>query len=323
MTGAPFPPGADAVCMVEHTRLEEGGAIVVLDAAVHPGAEVRRAGEDIAAGDEVFGPGTCLGPAHLGVLASLGMESVLVHPRPVVGVLSTGDEIVPTGAPLVPGKIRDANRPALLSQLRSDGFDAVDLGLVADDESLLMQVLEDSAGRCDAIVASGGVSVGDRDVMRLVLEKLGGAAARWMQVAVKPAKPFGFGRHPDTSSVLFGLPGNPVSALVSYELFVRPALRRMAGHSVIDRPRLLAVAAERLARRPDGKLHLLRVTTRTDEHGSLRVRPSGRQDSHMLLAMARANALAFVPDGEGIPSGGDVEVMLLDVDRLPSSREPC
>jgi molybdopterin biosynthesis enzyme len=197
----------------------------------------------------------------------------------------------------------------------------VDLGLVGDDESLLAQVLEEAVGRCDAVVGSGGVSVGDRDVMRLVLEKLGGAATHWMQVAVKPAKPFAFGVHTDPSSVLFGLPGNPVSALVSYELFVRPALRLMAGHRVLDRPRLRAIAQERLARRPDGKLHLLRVAASTDEHGSIRVRPSGGQDSHMLLAMAQANGLAFVPDGDGIASGGDVEVMLLDDDNLASTAE--
>jgi molybdopterin molybdotransferase len=322
MTGAPLPAGADGVCMVEYTRLEEDGSVVVLDTAVDPGAEVRQAGEDIVAGGQVFEPGTVLGPAHVGVLSSLGIQSVLVHRRPVVGVLSTGDEIVPSGAALVPGKIRDANRPALLSQLHADDFDAVDLGLVGDDESVLAQVLDEAARRCDAVVASGGVSVGDRDVVRLVLEKLGGAATHWMQVAVKPAKPFAFLVHTDTSALLFGVPGNPVSALVSYELFVRPALRLVAGHRILDRPRLRAIAEEPLARRPDGKLHLLRVAARIDERGSLRVRPSGGQDSHMLLAMAQSNGLAFVPDGDGIPSGGDVEVMVLDDDGLAPAAGP-
>jgi molybdenum cofactor synthesis domain-containing protein len=322
MTGAPLPGGADGVCMVEYTRLEDGGSTVVLDTAVDVGAEVRKAGEDIAAGGDVFAPGTVLRPAHVGVLSSLGIESVLVHRRPVVGVLSTGDEIAPAGAALVPGQIRDANRPALLAQLRADGFDPLDLGLVGDDESLFAQVLDEAVGTCDAVVASGGVSVGDRDVVRLVFEKLVGAATHWMQVAVKPAKPFAFAVHTDPSSLLFGLPGNPVSALVSYELFVRPALRLMAGHRVLERPRLRAVAEERLARRPDGKLHLLRVAGGTDERGSLRVRPSGGQDSHMLLAMAQANGLALVPDGDGIAAGEDVEVMLLDDDGLASAAEP-
>ena len=135
MTGAPLPAGADAVCVVERTRCEEDGAWVVIDDAVDVGANVRRAGEDVARGSEVFAPGTCLGAAHMAVLATLGAESVVVHPRPVVGVLSTGDEIEVGCGPLPPGKIRDANRPALLAQLRSDGFTATDLGVVGDDEA--------------------------------------------------------------------------------------------------------------------------------------------------------------------------------------------
>ena len=322
MTGAPLPAGADAVCMVELTRIEEDGSIVIIEESVGRGTHVRNAGDDIAPGDEVFGPGTYLGPAHIGVLSSLGVESLLVHPRPTVGVLSTGDELATNTGALAPGKIRDANRPALLAQMGADGFSAVDLGIAADDEGALAALLEEAAAGCDALVASGGVSVGDRDVMKAVLAKLGGATMRSMQIAIRPAKPFAFGVLEASGTPVFGLPGNPVSALVSYELFVRPALRAMAGCTVLDRPRLAAVADEDLPRRSDGKLHLLRVTARTAPDGVLRVRLAGGQESHMLRALAQSNALALLPDGDGIRSGGRVEVLLLDADTLSTGPDP-
>ncbi len=321
MTGAPLPDGADAVCMVEHTRVEDGGSIVIIEESLSPGTNVRNAGTDIAPGDEVFGQGTSLGPAHVGVLASLGVERLLVHPRPTVGVLSTGDELARTTGGLAPAKIRDANRPALLAQLAADGFSAVDLGVVGDDEAALVALLDEAAARCDAVVASGGVSVGDRDVVKTVLEKLGGATARSMQIAIQPAKPFAFGVLEERGTPVFGLPGNPVSALVSYELLVRPALRFMAGNTVLDRPRLAAVAEVDLPRRRDGKLHLLRVTTRTGADGVLRARLSGGQESHQLRSMAQSNALALLPDGDGVSSGERVEVLLIDADTLSSAEE--
>jgi molybdenum cofactor synthesis domain-containing protein len=321
MTGAPLPPGADAVCMFERTSVEEGGSIVIVEESVEPGANVRNAGEDSAPGDEVFGPGTYLGPAHMGVLSSLGVERLLVHPCPTVGVLSTGDELVTTTGALAPGKIRDANRPVLLAQLGADRFGVVDLGIAGDDEAGLAALLENAASVCDAVVASGGVSVGDRDVMKAVLEKLGGGSMRSMQVAIKPARPFAFGVLEATGAPVFGLPGNPVSALVSYELFVRPALRSMAGCSVLDRAHLAAVAEVDLPRRRDGKLHLLWVTARTGADGVLRVRLSGGQRPHMLRAMAQSNALALLPDGDGVCAGGHVEVLLLDADRLSSLQQ--
>ena len=323
MTGAPLPPGADAVCMVEHTRVESDGSIVVVEDSVAPGTFIRKAGSDIRAGDEVFSPGTLLGAAHVGVLSSIGVERLLVRPSPTVGVLSTGDELATSGGTLAPGKIRDANRPALLAQLRADGFGAVDLGVARDDEAALTTLLEQAGCRCDAIVSSGGVSVGDLDLMKAVLHKLSGPTMRWMQVAIKPAKPFAFGVLVKSGTPVFGLPGNPVSALVSYELFVRPALRSMAGCAVLDRPRLAAVAEIDLPRRPDGKLHFVRVTARTGADGELGVRMVGGQDSHMLHVMAQSNALALVPDGEGVQAGEAVEILLLDADGVPASqREP-
>ncbi len=320
MTGAPMPPGADAVCMVERTRVEAGGSIVVVEQTVEPGSFVREAGSDSRAGDEVFPAGTELGAAHVGVLSSIGVERVLAHPRPTVGVMSTGDELITTPGALAPGKIRDANRPALLAQLHADGFGTVDLGVAGDDEAALTALLRDAGIRCDAIVSSGGVSVGDRDVLKAVLGDLSGPLMRSMQVAIKPAKPFAFGVLEDTGTPVFGLPGNPVSALVSYELFVRPALRSMAGCAELDRPRLAAVAEVDLPRPRDGKLHLVRVKARTGVDGVIGVRTAGGQDSHLLRVMAQANALALLPDGEGARAGQQVEILLLDADGIPTAR---
>jgi molybdopterin molybdotransferase len=321
MTGAPIPSGADAVCMIERIRVEEDGQTVVIDQSVDLGTNVRNAGEDVKAGDAVFGPGTHLGPAHIGVLISVGVERLLVHARPTVGVVSTGNELVTTSGPLPPGKIRDSNRPTLLAQLARDGFGAVDLGTAGDDEMVLATVFEAAGSRCDAIIASGGVSVGDLDITKTVLSTLCETTMRWMQIAIKPAKPFAFGVLEQTGTPVFGLPGNPVSALVSYELLVRPALRTMAGFTVLDRPRLAAIADMDLTRRPDGKLHLMRVTARVGPDGTLRVRSSGGQGSHMMRAMARSNALALLPDGDGTRAGERVEVLLLDTDGLATELE--
>jgi molybdopterin molybdotransferase len=319
MTGAPLPPGADAVCMVERTRVESGGSIVILEESVQPGTFIRKAGSDIRAGDEVFSSGTHLGAAHLGVLSSIGVEQLVAHPSPTVGVLSTGDELITSAGALAPGKIRDANRPALLAQLQADGFETVDLGVAGDDEPDLTALLKEAGTRCDAIVSSGGVSVGDRDVMKTVLKNLSGPTMRSMQVAIRPAKPFAFGVLKATGTPVFGLAGNPVSALVSYELFVRPALRSMAGCTVLDRPRLAGVAEVDLPRSRDGKLHLVRVTVRTGIDGVLSVRLAGGQDSHMLRVMAQSNALALLPDGEGVRAGDRVQILLLNADEVPGS----
>lgn len=315
MTGAMLPRGADAVCMVERTRAEDG--FVVIEETVGPGTNVRYPGEDIAPDEVVFQSGAKLSAAHIGVLASLGLDRVLVYPRPRVGVVSTGDELAAGPGPLPMGKIRDSNRPALLAQLTTDGFFAVDLGRCEDDADALAKILEEGARECDALLTSGGVSVGDMDVVKLVLAKLGGQNAHWLQVAVRPGKPFAFSTVPPKATPVFGLPGNPVSALVSYEMFARPALRFMAGHENLDRPRLLASAEVDLARRRDGRLHLVRVQASVAD-GVLQVRPSGGQGSHQLHALASANALAFLPDGDGAHAGDSVEVMVLDADGLNS-----
>lgn len=308
-TGAPMPDGADAIVMVERTERLDDGAEVAIRVPASVGDHVRGAGDDIHVGDVLFAPGDQLTPGHLGVLATIGVREVVAHPRPRVGVLSTGDELVAGGGPLRPGQIRESNGQTLLSLLAEDGFDPIDLGLVADDERAIAAAIEGAAATCDAVLTSGGVSMGDIDLVKVVLDRIG--EMRWMQIAIRPAKPFAFGLVGEGMPV-FGLPGNPVSSMVSYELLARPALRRMAGHpdGRWHRPPVAAVADEALTRQPDGKLHLLRVIGARDRAGVLHVRSAGGQGSHHLTAMARADGLALLPDGDG-PSAGDVVQVLL------------
>lgn len=304
MTGAPIPPGADAVVMVEATEDLGDGRVRIVE-SVPAGQHIRGAGEDVRPGQVVLAPGTLLTPGYLGVLASLGHADVVVRRRPRVGVLSTGDELVEVGVPLEVGQIRDSNRHTLLALCDEAGFDAVDLGLVPDDEVRIEAALRDGAGRCDAVLTSGGVSMGSFDYVKVVLDRIGDM--RWMQVAIKPAKPLAFGLIGQVP--VFGLPGNPVSSMVSFELFARPALRIMGGHPAPERPRRRAVVEGSLKRHADGKVHFARVRLAVGEDGVLRARSAGGQGSHQLTAMAGADGLAVLPDGLGAADGDTVEVI--------------
>jgi molybdenum cofactor synthesis domain-containing protein len=221
--------------------------------------------------------------------------------------MSTGDELVDAGERLGPGQIRDSNRATLLALVAQEGWQAVDLGLVRDDEAAITEAIQRGATTCDAVVTSGGVSMGDIDLVKVVLDRIGDM--RWMQIAIRPAKPFAFGLVEGTP--VFGLPGNPVSSMVSFELLARPALRKMAGHRALARPEIPAVAGEDFRRRPDGKVHFVRVVAERDGHGMLHVRSAGGQGSHHLTAMARADALLPLADGDGVAAGDPVRVLLL------------
>jgi molybdenum cofactor synthesis domain-containing protein len=295
--------------MVEDTETE--GDVVRIVRSVAVGDAVRPAASDVRRGDVVLPERTVLGPAHIGVLASIGRSEVAVYPRPRVGVLSTGDELVEDGAPLAPGQIRESNRPMLLGLVDQAGAEPVDLGLVGDDEAAITAAIEHAVATCDAVVTSGGVSMGDFDLIKVVLDRMG--VMTWMQIAIKPAKPFAFGvlSGPERSVPVFGLPGNPVSSLVSFEVLARPALRKMMGHTELDRPTVRAVADGPLRRRPDGKLHLVRVHGAFAPDGRWHVRSTGAQGSHQLASTAGANGLALMVDGGGLDAGDDVDVLLI------------
>ncbi len=305
MTGAPIPPGADGVVRVEETRADGDGVLVHRE--VQPGDHIRAAGGDLAAGTEAFPAGTVLTPAHLGVVASLGHATVWAVRRPRVAVMSTGDELTPPGEPLSPGRITDTNRLMIRALVTQAGAEAVDLGIARDDETAIADRLEEAVTTCDALITTGGVSMGEYDMVKKVLDSAG--ALNWWQVAIKPAKPLAFGLVEGRS--VFGLPGNPVSSHVSFELFARPALLKMMGHPHLFRPVVEAVAAHDMRRRRDGKLHLDRVRIRRVD-GRLMAESTGVQASNVLSAMALANALTLIPDGEGVSAGDPVDVMLLD-----------
>jgi len=317
MTGAPMPDGADAIVIVELTTRDDAGGDgddgVFVQRASEPGRHVRAAGGDLRAGEVVFEPGTVLRPAHIGVLATVDARTVRVHRRARVGVLSTGDELVESG-PLEPGKIRDSNRPMLLSLAAETGATVIDLGSAKDDEDVMTATLDTAIADCDVVLTSGGVSVGDYDFVSAALERIaaidpaGASVVEWYQVAIKPAKPLCIATVRGTS--VFGLPGNPVSSMVSFELFARPALRSMMGHADPFRPEVLARVEGGLDRRPDGKVHFDRVRVRIDG-GRYVVSGVRNQESNALASSAMAEGLAILPDGDGVPDGGEVVVMLI------------
>lgn len=307
MTGAPLPRGADTVVRVEDT--EAHGDRVRIAVAVPTGTAVRDAGGDVASGTIVFRAGTALTPPHIGVLATLGVSCPAVYRNPRVAVLSTGDEVVPPDTvELEPGLIRDANRPLLKGLLAEVGVEIVDFGIVGDDAELLRATLRTAAAECDVVVTSGGVSMGDYDLVKQILTELG-SVELW-KVAMQPAKPFAYGAIDGTP--LFGLPGNPVSVFVAFEAFLRPALLAMRGAESIFRPLSEAVWGEPVSTDP-AKTVFLRVV-RADGVARL----AGGQESNVLSATARADGLAVVEAGIATMEAGQ-SVPILEI-RHPSSR---
>ncbi|MHB8189310.1 MAG: molybdopterin molybdotransferase MoeA [Ferrimicrobium sp.] len=317
MTGAAIPSNTSAIVMVEYTTVK--GEIVSITRAPKEDEHIRHAGTDIQTGDVVLTAGTQVTPSVVGVLASLGIESVTVFRRARVGVLSTGDELS-SEAVLAPGKIRDSNRPALLALVAQTGAVPVDLGSLPDDLELLSNGFSRAAASCDAVLTTGGVSVGDFDYTTKILRELSSGNMEWMQIAIKPAKPYAFGTIDGTP--VFGLPGNPVSSLVSFELLARPAIRAMMGSPTPYPPTVLARALTPFNRRPDGRLHLVRSICQVDSDGHFGVTTVGTQGSHVLSGMAHANALTLLPDGNGAEANAWVSIIVLEPPwqaTLPSS----
>lgn len=308
MTGAPMPAGADAVVPVEET--EPGTAEVRILAGVPAGESVRPAGDDVTEGTVVLHVGERLTPPRLGVCASLGYDRPLVRRRPRVAIMSTGDEIVPPEVQMLdPGKIRDANRFTLRGALEEVGADVLDFGIVGDDAGELRARFAEAAAASDVVVSSGGVSMGEYDLVKHLLAELG--SVDFWKVAMKPAKPFAFGRLSDTP--FFGLPGNPVSVAVAFEQFLRPALLHMMGSTRLFRPRLRGIIEEDVSTDPK-KCVFLRVNVSNGPDGVLRARLSGGQGSNILTALAAADAYAAIPVGIGSVAAGsmvDLEMMLM------------
>lgn len=304
MTGAPMPVGADAVVMVEQTGEADG--VVTLEHVPGPGENIHRRAQDVFVGQEVLAPGTLLGPAEIGLLATVGRVRAAVYRRPVVAVLSTGDELVEPDQPLRPGAIRDSNRYALLASVREAGGEAISLGWARDDEAEQEALIRDGLSRADVVLTSGGVSVGSRDLIKPILRRIG--TIHFGRVQFKPGKPTTFATVDDR--LVFGLPGFPVSSLVSFEVFVRPALRRMQGHRQIQRP-VVQVAVEHPVRPSEDRLEFQRAVVGW-QGGRLVARSTGAQRSSRLLSMAGTNALLRIPPGtEVIPAGALVDALLV------------
>jgi molybdopterin molybdotransferase len=337
-TGARLPGGADAVVPVELTTpLDAGGrpgsrgreatgpvpAACRVHGAVAVGGSVREEGSDLMAGAIILEAGATMTPAAIAMAAGAGVEGIVVYRHPRVGVLATGDEVRAPGQPLGPAGIPDANGPGLRAQVSAAGADVIDLGIATDD---LADVLKRLRGgievEADILIVSGGVSVGPYDVVKTAMETIG-RVDLW-RVAVQPGKPFAFGRAPRPGGgapiLVFGLPGNPVSTAVAFELFVRPAIRRLAGRPDLLRPADRAVLGEAVTK-SHGRRAFLRVVAerhhdgapQRDELGRVRIRLAGGQGSHVISALAAADALAIVPEAlDSLPAGAEVALWWLD-----------
>ncbi|WP_345441183.1 molybdotransferase-like divisome protein Glp [Actinoallomurus vinaceus] len=299
MTGAPLPGGADAIVPVEWT--DGGTAKVTIRRSATPGHYIRRAGEDVTAGQTVLPAGTRLGPAQIGMLAAVGRARVLVRPRPRVAVLSTGSELIEPGRPVGPGQIWDSNSFALTAAVTEAGGVGFRQGTVGDDPREVLATIEEQLAYADLIITSGGVSMGARDVVKEVLSGLG--TMRFEKVAMRPGKPQGFGLLDDHVPV-FTLPGNPVSAYVSFQVFVRPALRALQGLPPAP-PRTVRARLTAPIISPDGLRHYLRAAVAYGE-GEPRVTPAEGQGSHQVFALASSNALIVVPEDVTERAAGDL-----------------
>lgn len=305
-TGAPVPSGADAVVMVEQTE-ESNGQVNILAGDTPVGANIRPIGQDIQAGQLVLARGTALGPAELGLLGTVGKAVVTVYRRPTVAVMSTGDEIVEPHEQPRPGQIRDANRFTLMSVVRQAGAEPLDLGIVRDKAGNLEEIIERGLAEADALLTSGGVSMGQLDLVKPYLASRG--TIHFGRVNTKPGKPVTFATV--DGKPCFAMPGFPVSALVSFEIFVRPALLKMAGHTQIYRPREKAVLAHRF-NHSAARTEFQRVVLTRRPDGMLEASSTGFQGSGRLLSMSGANGLVVLPRGQGdFEAGAVVDALLI------------
>jgi gephyrin len=312
-TGAPMPPGADAVVMVEETEklsASNGRATVRVRQGVQAGADVRPAGSDMVPGQEVLPAGTRLGAAEIGLLATVGITQVRVYPRPRVALLSTGDELVEPDAKPGPGQIRDSNRAMLVAAIAAAGGEALDLGIAGDRLEVISASIERGLHEADILLTSGGVSMGDLDLIKPLFEQAG--TVHFGRLRMKPGKPctFATAQVDGQKRLLFGLPGNPVSSLVTYYLLVAPAIRQLAGWAEPRLRRIQVYTEQPLpldAYRPE--YHRATATwdsALNDGHGGYRAASTGSQVSSRLLSMRTANVLIELPQAEGTMLAGAV-----------------
>ncbi len=306
-TGAPVPDGANAVVPLDRT--DGGMREVAVTRGVRAGDHVRHRGDDVELGEVVVPAGTVVGPREIALLAAVGRGRVSVHPQPRVVVLSIGSELVEPGGQLAPGLVADSNGVTIAAAVQEAGALAYRVGPLRDDASSLLATLEDQLVRADLIVTTGGVSAGAYDTVKSVLSRLG--TVDFTKVAMQPGTPQGHGTLGPDDTPIFTLPGNPVSAYVSFEVFVRPVIRRMLGHERIYRPVVRAVLVDPLPS-PAGRRQFARGVLAVED-GRYVVRPAGGQGSHMLGGLSRANALVVVPeDVTEVKPGEAVAVLRLD-----------
>ena len=307
MTGAPIPAGADAVVPVEWT---DGDIVqVAIRRAPEPDAYVRHQGEDAKSGSIVLQSGTRLGASQIGLLAAVGRGRVVVRPRPRVVVMSTGSELVEPGEPIAGGKIPDSNSFMIAAAAQATGATAYRIGFVPDEPKTLIATIEDQLIRADLVITTGGVSVGAFDVVKEALSRMG--TVSFDKVAMQPGMPQGFGHIGPDKTPIFTLPGNPVSAFVSFEVFVRPVLRRMLGHEPLHRPTVRAVLMDDVTS-PPGKRQFLRGALSVED-GRYVVRVVGGPGSHLLAGLSQADSFIVVPEEiSRVESGEAVTVMMLE-----------
>lgn len=307
MTGAPMPRGADSVVPVEWT--DGGTANVRIAQQPALGASVRRAGEDVQAGEKVLDADTVIGPRQVAVLAAVGRARVKARPRPRVVVVSTGAELREPGSKLHEGQIYDSNSYTLAAAARDAGAVVYRVGIVGDDPKRIMDTLSDQLVRADLVITTGGVSMGAYDVVKEVLTKTG--TVDFPQVAMQPGKPQGFGVLGEEEVPIFTLPGNPVSAYVSFEVFVRPALRKLMGQMPYRRQPVQGVSLDSF-NSPGGRRQFVRAAATSGDEGWM-ASTVGGHGSHLLGGLSRSNALIVVPeDVTSVRAGDQVELMLLD-----------
>ena len=304
MTGAVIPPGCDSVVPIEDVEIHNG--ILKIRGKIRTGMNIRLRGEEVVAGDLVIPSGTLLRAAEIGMITTLGRSTVTVTRPPRGALLSTGDELVEAGTIPQPGEVINSNSYSIAAQLLEAGAEPVMLGIARDERELTLKKLEEGLS-ADLLITTGGVSVGDRDLVKELLVELGGEILFW-KVSMKPGKPVAFAMV--RGKPVFALPGNPVAAMVSFEQFVRPALLKMAGHSRIFRPVVKAILGEAV-NNPGKRPHLVRGTVELT-NGRYRVVSTGNQSSGRISSLTRSNGLMLVPPETLLAAGDDVDVQLLD-----------